>query len=180
MQTNCKKCGLYLYSNNHMITGRGNTTNPKVIMIGEAPGPDEVKKNTIFIGRAGKKLDEMIKPYLGTYYLTNMVKCYPPDETNKSFRTPTEHEIKYCKHLLIRELQSFNYTPILVPLGNIALTGLVGNNLGITKELGKRKHIKIGFREYLVIPNYHPSYICRNGEFEEIFKSTMEKIYENC
>jgi DNA polymerase len=183
MHSNCRKCGLYLHSGNHCrIAGRGNKIDPKVIMIGEAPGPDEVKKNMIFTGKAGKKLDEMIKQYDGTYYLTNMVKCHPPDETGqKNFRTPTALEVEYCKPLLIQELHSFIHNiPIIVPLGNIALTGLVGENKGITKELGKLRKVKIGFKEYLVIPNYHPSYICRNPEFEAIFRETLRKVYDNC
>lgn len=103
-------------------------------MIGEAPGPDENKRGEIFTGRVGKALEKWIECYKGTYYLTNMVKCFPPNSgPGQSFRAPTPLEISYCKPILTRELLSFSTTPILMPLGNTALTGLLGEHKGITK-----------------------------------------------
>ena len=149
-------------------------------MIGEAPGPEEAKKGEIFTGRAGKKLDEMIKSVVAITYLTNMVKCRPasPTDSQGGFRTPTETEVELCKPLLHQELAAYNAT-VLMPLGNIALSGLIGfNHNGITKELGKIRSVRINFRDYIVIPNFHPSYICRNPEAESKFMKTLEKLNE--
>ena len=51
MQTlpdNCKQCGLYQYSSCPHIQARGNFDNPSIILIGEAPGPDEAKQGKPF------------------------------------------------------------------------------------------------------------------------------------
>ena len=74
MNENCIKCGLHEYSSKPFCQPRGNDTNPTIIMIGEAPGPDEAKQGICFVGRAGRKLDEMIKPYKDSIYITNTAK----------------------------------------------------------------------------------------------------------
>lgn len=72
---------------------KGNKTNPKIILIGEAPGTEEAKAGIPFIGRAGKRLDKLIKESLedNSAFITNMVKCFPPistKEPTKGFRIP--------------------------------------------------------------------------------------------
>ena len=62
LTANCRTCGLFQYVTSPQVLGRGNVTCPKIIMIGEAPGPDEARQGVCFVGRAGRKLDEMIKP----------------------------------------------------------------------------------------------------------------------
>ena len=93
LTTNCRTCGLFQYVSSPQVLGRGNTTCPKIIMIGEAPGADEDKIGKPFMGRAGKMLDKMIKNYADVTYLTNAVKCFPPackTDLSKGFRTPKE------------------------------------------------------------------------------------------
>jgi len=198
---NCQKCGLYQYSDKPWIDGRGNTKNPKLIMIGEAPGFEESKSGIPFIGRAGKKLDEMIIQTPGLafndIYITNMVKCFPPISTSiptKGFRVPKESEIFLCKPFLIEEILSFGTEnkPILMSLGNVALLGLTGEQ-SITKELGiskvigiptmKYEHnperVDVTTEEYTLIPNFHPSYVLRNGKgAEKLFIRVLEETWQ--
>lgn len=186
MQTlpiNCQECGLFSYSPSPFCKGRGNNQNPDIVMIGEAPGPDEAIAGICFVGRAGRKLNEMIKGYESKIYITNMVKCFPPLSTRiptAGFRVPKEKEIELCKPFLEYELDEISKTklmvtnPILMPLGNSALKGLIPNNKGITKELGIVKECVIGGRHYSVIPNYHPSYILRNNNFRPDFEKVLK------
>ena len=46
LSENCKECELYKYSKEPFCKPRGNSINPKIIMIGEAPGPDEAREGT--------------------------------------------------------------------------------------------------------------------------------------
>ena len=179
----CKKCGLWQYSECPMIQGRGNDEDPKIVLIGEAPGPDEGKKGIPFIGRAGKKLDSMIKEALdqNDVYITNMVKCFPPASTknpSKGFRVPKESEIELCKQFLIDELEGFTSKTTVMTLGNIALFGLIGKNNGITKEAGIKRIVKIGNTLFNLIPNYHPSYILRNNSYEKEFRRIFDEAYK--
>ena len=179
----CEKCGLWQYSECPMIQGRGNDEDPKIVLIGEAPGPDEGKKGIPLIGRAVKKLDSMIKEALdqNDVYITNMVKCFPPASTknpSKGFRVPKESEIELCKQFLIDELEGFTSKTTVMTLGNIALFGLIGKNNGITKEAGIKRIVKIGNTLFNLIPNYHPSYILRNNSYEKEFRRIFDEAYK--
>lgn len=182
---NCKECGLHKYSSKPFCQARGNDENPKIIMIGEAPGPDEARQGVCFVGRAGRKLDEMIKPYKNDIYITNMVKCFPPISTTnptKGFRVPKESEVTHCRPFLIQEILKLqkNFNPILMTLGNVALKGLLPDAKGITQELGigRRVCVETSDNIFELVPNYHPSYILRNPsmqkEFERVLRECME------
>ena len=47
-------------------------------------------------------------------YITNCVKCYPPDNQ------PSLNEIKNCQSHLIKELRSLKQTKVIIALGHIA------------------------------------------------------------
>lgn len=176
----CLQCGLQKYSPCPNIKGRGNHLNPVIIMIGEAPGPDEARKGIAFVGRAGKKLTDMLNTVPGLtshhYFITNMVRCFPPkyyDDPLKAFRPPSAEEIELCRPILKEEIEFlFSNTKgprILMPMGNIALTGIFGSHKGITKEIGIPRQIE----GYTILPNFHPSYILRNPSKELQFIATM-------
>lgn len=177
MKYPCEECGLCAVPVKFThIMGKGNSTNPLLILIGEAPGPDEAEQGIPFIGKAGKKLDQMIKEaQKDELYITNMVKCYPPIDSKspeKGFRAPSAKEIICCQPYLLVEIEELLSTfplPILMPLGNIALTGLIGSSKGITLEAGKLIRTTINGYRYYIIPNFHPSYILRNPSTEKQF-----------
>ena len=185
VEDNCTACGLHQYSKCPKVQGKGNNVNPLIVFIGEAPGPDEAEKGIPFIGRAGRKLDSMITKsgltvLQSNTYTTNAVKCFPPVSTkdpSKGFRAPKQTEIDYCKKFLIEEFENFTSVPIIVTLGNVALSCIVGKHQGITKELGELRIVKIGKAIYKLVPNYHPSFILRNNSYENEFirvlKGTM-------
>lgn len=178
-ESNCKKCGLIQFSPTPIVKGRGNCLNPKAILIGEAPGPDEAVQGISFVGRAGRKLNQMLGHFIDHVWITNMVKCYPPQskaDPKKGFRAPNEFEIDWCKPRLLDELYKINGNFILMPLGNTALFGLIGKNKGISKELGIARSEKIGDKLYTIVPNYHPSYILRNNTKEKDFKEVMKLV----
>jgi DNA polymerase len=73
----------------------------EVFVIGEAPGANEDRKGIPFIGESGRILrNELERNKLtGKTYITNLVKCRPPNN-----RTPTAAEIKACRPYLEKEL----------------------------------------------------------------------------
>lgn len=178
----CQECGLWQYSNKPCIQGRGILNKyTHLFLIGEAPGSEEAKRGQVFIGRAGRKLEDMIKPYRKYYniYITNTVKCYPPVSTTnpeKGFRVPKPSEILLCRKFLLEELNQTSTQVLLMPLGNTALyTLLLEKHEGITKALGRFKQITLeNGNIYTVLPNYHPSYILRNNKMRSGFERVMD------
>ncbi|MFB6204231.1 MAG: uracil-DNA glycosylase [Candidatus Nanohaloarchaea archaeon] len=122
----------------------------EVMLVGEAPGADEVEQGEPFVGRAGKRLDEILGKMgvsRNDIYITNLVKIRPPDN-----RDPKRGEIDAWKPLLDREIEHVEPETI-VTLGNFATKELTGTSKGISSVHGQVFH-KSGRR---IVPVYHPA-----------------------
>ena len=83
-----KKCDL-CDTRINAVPGKGNQSSD-VVFIGEAPGKNEDQHGEPFIGRAGKKLDDALENAglaRNNVYITNIVKCRPPNN-----RVPSDTE----------------------------------------------------------------------------------------
>lgn len=121
-----------------------------VMLVGEAPGENEVKQGEPFVGRAGKRLDDILQEIGVTrsdLYITNLVKIRPPDN-----RDPKRAEIDAWKPVLDAEIDAVDPETILT-LGNFATRELTGTSKGITTVRGNvfRKN------DHKVVPIYHPA-----------------------
>lgn len=127
-----------IYQLEGFLSGQG-PKNPKLMLVGEAPGETEIHNGIPFSGRAGKHLMEFLERIHVTreeVYITSAVRSRPykwreKRERNgqiiqkKYNRTPNQGEILAHAPLLDYELE-FIQQPVIVTLGNIALQRLVG------------------------------------------------------
>jgi DNA polymerase len=124
------------------------------MFIGEGPGADEDLQGEPFVGRAGKKLDEMIAA-IGLsrpdVYIANVVKCRPPQN-----RDPERDEIETCSPFLVRQIEAIR-PRVIVTLGAPATRTLLGTRIGITKLRGEWQE----YRGIPVMPTFHPAYLLR-------------------
>lgn len=138
------------YSNEERFVPAVGPEKAEVMLVGEAPGADEVEKGEPFVGRAGEKLDEILHD-IGVerdeLYITNLVKIRPPDN-----RDPKKAEIDAWKPLLEKEIQNVD-PDIIVTLGNFASRELLGTDRGITSIHG-RIFSRNGRK---IMPVYHPA-----------------------
>ncbi len=121
-----------------------------VMLVGEAPGENEVKQGEPFVGRAGKRLDDILHEIgvdRGDLYITNLVKIRPPNN-----RDPKRAEIDAWMPVLEAEIAAMDPDTILT-LGNFATKELTGTSKGITAVRGSvfRKN------DHKVVPTYHPA-----------------------
>ncbi len=137
----------------NIVFGDGDP-NARVMFVGEAPGADEDAQGIPFVGRAGKKLNEMIIA-MGlsreSVYITNVLKVRPPNN-----RTPTVDEASQEGPYLIEQLQIIQ-PEVLVTLGKPAANFLLGNSEAMGRMRG-RWHECMGIP---VMPTYHPAYLLR-------------------
>jgi DNA polymerase len=150
---NCQRCRLHL-SRKNIVFGVGNRR-AKLLIVGEAPGLEEDIKGEPFVGKAGELLTRMLKAIeinRDEVYITNVVKCRPPENRN-----PQKDEISSCREYLNKQLNIIK-PKIILALGNFAAQTLLNTNMGITRLRGK---LYI-FNEIKLIATYHPAAILRN------------------
>ncbi|HHV59242.1 MAG TPA: uracil-DNA glycosylase [Clostridiaceae bacterium] len=164
------------FCDKEIVLGTGNLE-AKILMVGEAPGKDEVRLSRPFSGMAGRNLDEFLSLLdigRSSIYITNAIK-YRLAKTNPktgriSNRPATRREIIESREYLIGEIDIIN-PEYIVTLGNTALwavTGDFGLNVGtlhgkIHKILNKEKpNIKL----YSL---YHPASIIYNRSLKSTY-----------
>lgn len=189
---NCKKCPLSearIASGCSIVPGRGNKTNPKLFIIGEAPGTQERDTGIPFYqdAPAGSALLKVMN-VAGIdqeidCYMTNSILCWPPpeDETKQNGK-PSDESISLCNSRLKLELAILKPKVVLL-LGAVAykafygrfLKGPISNSLGWQPVNG----------DYKVYMLFHPSYVIRQLSFErdaskkqEIKKDYLEHFKE--
>lgn len=135
----CTKCHLYLDASTVKVPSRG-SDDPSILFIGEAPGKQEDRRGSVFIGPAGQKLDKLMKearidPQWCRW--TNCVRCIPKKPNKIGVRPPTFEEMEACRDYLEAEILATN--PVfLVPLGATAIKALLPKATSVKGVRGKR------------------------------------------
>ena len=154
----CVKCGLAA-ERNSVVFGMGH---PKaaLMFVGEGPGAEEDAQGLPFVGRSGKLLDQLLKEEMGlereSVYITNVVKCRPPDN-----RDPKPEEIAECSPYLQQQLAHIR-PRVIVTLGNPATKTMLQTATGITKLRGTSHAFSYPGGSATLVPTFHPSAVLRN------------------
>jgi DNA polymerase len=145
----------------NVVVSRGNPK-ARLLIIGEAPGPEENIKGKPFVGRAGQMLDKVLQSASfdpeTDVYITNSVFRMPPGTDGKPFRKPTDQEIDYYRPFVFEIIRLVNPRVILLT-GNVASQSVL-RKTGITSLRGKWTQMG----EHWVMPIFHPSYLLRNPD----------------
>ena len=165
--SNCTKCGL---SANRIkfVYGEG-SSHARLVLIGEAPGADENRTGIPFVGRAGQLLTKMLKAIglnRDQVYITNVVKCRPPNN-----RDPHKNEISACRQYLDEQLDLIKPEMLLL-LGRVAAVSLLEMDLSLAKFRGKTYL----YREILTLITYHPAALLRNSGYKRPAWEDFKKI----
>jgi uracil-DNA glycosylase family 4 len=143
----------------NVVICRGNPQ-AKLMIVGEAPGPQENIQGKPFVGKAGQLLDKILAAADfdpdQDVFITNSVFRMPPGEAGKAFRKPTTDEIEHYKPYLL-EIIGFVNPALMLLTGNVACQSILGQT-GITKLRGQWNQ----WQGKWVMPIFHPSYLLRN------------------
>lgn len=155
----CRKCVL-CEGRTQTVFGEGDP-NANLMFVGEGPGQNEDETGRPFVGRAGQKLDDMIKA-MGLsreqVFIANVVKCRPPNN-----RAPTPVEADACWPYLLQQIATIQ-PQVIVTLGGPAAKRLVNPQYGITRVRGLWHHfagLQPDGPTVPVMPTFHPSYLLR-------------------
>ena len=149
--------------------------NPKadLILVGEAPGYDEEKLAEPFVGKAGEKLNAILKAMKiprEEIYISNIVKFRPAMENQKmQNRPPSLEEMKPFLPFIKQEIQCIQ-PRCIVALGKTSSYGLLEKQESIA-QLRNENHSYEGIPVFVT---YHPSYLLRNSA-----RSEKRKVWED-
>lgn len=137
--------------------------------MGEAPGFNEDLQGTPFVGAAGKLLDKLLDRIgLGreTVYITNVLKCRPPQN-----RDPMPNEAEACLPYLRAQYRLVQPKAVLV-LGRHALERMLPGIGSIS-----RVHGQIFMRSGVAfMPVYHPAAALHNGSLVRDLEQDFDNV----
>jgi DNA polymerase len=155
-----------------LILGDGNTNSP-IMLIGEAPGPEEDISGLAFQGEVGKLLKKMliaIDIKIENVYLSYSVNFRPPED-----RKPTAQEIKRYSIFLKKHVSIIN-PKIVILMGSTAMEAMTGISNKISSERGNWKEIIIKNKTYPMMITFSPSYLIRLPENKKHSWEDLKKI----
>lgn len=147
-----------------------------LMIVGEAPGREEVLKKKPFVGRSGRFLSKSLHAtgiHREKSYVTNIVKFRPTKKVGDKLkdRAPTHEEISACLPVFNKELRSVSPRIVLL-LGNSSLKAILDRNYTVGKDRGKE--IKRGKVTY--IATFHPASAMRNRKQRKMFLEDLKKL----
>ena len=164
---NCRRCKLHR-TRRTLVFGEGNKK-AKLMIIGEGPGYEEDVQGKPFVGKAGQLLTKIllsIRLQREEVYITNIIKCRPPQNRN-----PEPDEIQNCYPFLLKQIYAIQ-PQIICALGTFAAQTLLKTDAKITILRGRFYE----FTGIKVLPTYHPAYLLRNPERKREVWEDMKQI----
>jgi uracil-DNA glycosylase len=154
----CTRCRLHETRTN-AVPGEGHPST-EVVFVGEGPGFNEDRLGRPFVGRAGDKLVELLGSIQwprDEVFITNVVKCRPPDN-----RDPMPDEIAACQPFLKRQLEVLD-PALVVTLGRFSM-GAFMPNARISQSHGTVQPVDpaTGAADASVYALYHPAAALRS------------------
>ncbi|KNY27269.1 uracil-DNA glycosylase [Pseudobacteroides cellulosolvens] len=155
----------------------------RILLIGEAPGKDEVKLSQPFVGAAGKNLNkflEVIGLMRDNIFVANSIKYrlskINPKSGRKINRPPTKDEIEKNQGYLLKEIGIIS-PEIIVTLGNVPLKMVSGDkSISIGNVHGEIMKIQVLDKEYSLYPLYHPASIIYNAGLQDVYMEDVVKL----
>ncbi len=160
-----------------LVLGSGNQS-AQIMLIGEAPGREEVQAGRPFVGKAGRNLDSFLEATglaREELYLTNVVKFRPVRISPKgtaSNRPPSQKEITLCIPYLKAEIEQVSPRLILT-LGNIALQAMLGREARIGQYHGREALTADGKTVFAL---YHPASIIYNPKLRQTYAEDLARL----
>lgn len=151
----------------------------RLVLIGEAPGRDEMRLGRPFIGAAGKLLERVWRDVglrRADFYITNVVP-YRPHPSGKIEQVPRDELSAWVDELHDR-LAALDDPWVIVPTGNTALRALMDRtDVRITQWRGSIvSYTDRRGRAIKVIPTIHPAACFREPFYERALRADWGRI----
>jgi DNA polymerase len=159
----CTRCRLH-EGRTRAVPGEGHPST-EVVFVGEGPGLNEDRQGRPFVGRAGDLLVRLLATIGWSredVFITNIVKCRPPDN-----RDPEPDEIAACEPFLRRQLEILDPS-LVVTLGRHSMARFMpGTTISRSHGTLRPADAASGAPAALVFAMYHPAAALRTPAIEE-------------
>jgi DNA polymerase len=149
--------------------GYGNP-NADLMIIDYSVSMSEDSQNGYYMGKSGDVLKKMVENVLelqiNDVYFTHQIKCKPLNSN-----TPSVSEWESCKTYLFAQIELIK-PKVIVTLGENAYQNMTGESENFESVRG---HV-IDFKNYKLIPIYHPQYSLRNPDSKKITMGDLKTI----
>ncbi len=183
----------------HQFVWGFGSSDSKVILIGEAPGKDEVIQGRPFVGKAGQMLTDFLNGAglnREDLFITNTMKYRLSREGARpgtlANRPAKREEILFSYEYLKREIEIIRPEAV-VTLGNVPLKAMMlaleseknseGKKISFSAlpEIGKVHGTvfeeKFGEVDFILFPIYHPASIIYNRTLDAEYKKDLKKFF---
>ncbi|MBX4204579.1 MAG: uracil-DNA glycosylase [Candidatus Doudnabacteria bacterium] len=155
----------------NLVFGEG-SLNPKIYILGEAPGRTEDETGQPFVGRSGKFLRELITSIgfdpLKDVYITSVVRFRPPEN-----KTPTPKQVAAYEKYINLELQIIK-PKLIVTVGGVSLKKF--SREPITKIHAKPMQVSWLGARFTLVPMFHPAAALRNPAIKRAMIRDFQKL----
>ena len=155
----CNLCPLSK-SRNNVLFAYGNSKADLMLILDE-PNVIEDKYGVFYKGRVGDILKNMVTKAmnmsLDEVYIAFLVKCKCPD-----YRDLDLSEILACRPYIFKQIDLVN-PKVIISFGENTYRYLLDDN---SSKLNNIRGQKMDFKNKILIPTYHPSYLYKNPSFK--------------
>ncbi|HKF84427.1 MAG TPA: uracil-DNA glycosylase [Candidatus Limnocylindrales bacterium] len=159
----CTRCRLH-ETRTQAVPGEGDP-DTEVVFVGEGPGLNEDREGRPFVGRAGGLLVRLLASIgwrRDDVFITNVVKCRPPDN-----RDPQPDEIAACAPYLRAQLRVLD-PAVVVTLGRFSMQAFIpGARIGQVHGTTHPVDPGTGAANALAFAMYHPAAALRSSGVEQ-------------
>jgi uracil-DNA glycosylase family 4 len=154
----------------------------QVLIVGEAPGIQELKAGRPFVGPSGHELEAALGLHgpAARHAVTNAVLCRPPKNElvkaiAKGKAAGLADPVVACNRRLQEEIRSYDR---IVLLGSTALKAAHLGHSGIFDARGfpETRPKETGGERYY-FPTLHPAHVIRNTRWRHVFRSDVQKAF---
>lgn len=127
----------------------------RIMLIGEAPGFNEDQQGRPFVGAAGQLLTELLRMAgleRRSVYITNVVKCRPPNN-----RDPMPDEVRTCADEFLKKQVRILGPDLVISLGRISAAEFLGRPVSISREHGRIVDCEYAGVRFRLFLSYHPA-----------------------
>lgn len=173
----------------------------RALLVGEAPGGEEVEEGRPFIGESGRILEKgltAIGVSRSEVSITNALCCRPPkndldtllhkwQKENKKREEdelpPLPHPVACCRPRLMREIQRH---PNIITLGKMGTFAVTGSSASIIETRGgpmpgnydgAGNFISDPNGRIKVLPTIHPSFVSKMKRWTRVFRADLSRAF---